>query len=63
MIKKEGSEMLYDPEGFDAYDALRRYHNLKGRWFKTKKVRAEMDDLSSAILLDSRSKLWDGIIK
>ena len=55
--KCEGQGYLYDPEGFDPTEALERYHKLKRRWFKTRKVRAEMTDLDGALLIHSKRHL------
>ena len=47
--KQEGTSVLYDPEGFDSTAALDRYHKLNKKWFKTKRVKAEMEDLDGAL--------------
>ena len=55
--KAEGTTVLYDLDGFNVHEAWDRYWKLKRRWFKTKKVYAEMRDLDEAILIYEKAQI------
>ena len=55
--KQEGTDVLYDPDGFNVHEAWDRYWKLKRKWFKTKRVWDEINDLDRAILAHEKSKI------